>query len=280
MSETQNNCTCEAIKKHMDFKWNPSEQEPHHPDCPDHEVAATDLPLITVVVPCYNHGRYLEECVESLLNQTYNLLEIIIVNDGSSDNTEEVSKRLLGRDKRIKYIGFPKNTGKWNCLNTAIDNCKGLIITCQDADDLATPDRIERQFKALQATESVHNLCGFYHCHSEEDVATHKNSRVEGTMKIIPSETVSQMVEYGFATPGINHYFTADFETAGTSAMFLKALWNVGIRFNPPGVGLRIANSEDSDFNVRATMILRNTTVLAEHLYLYRRGTSTNNESR
>jgi hypothetical protein len=88
------------------------------------------------------------------------------------------------------------------------------------------------------------------------------------------------MVEYGFATPGINHYFTADFETAGTSAMFLKALWTLGLRFNPPGVGLRVANSEDSDFNVRATMILKNTTVLAEKLYLYRRFTGTNNESR
>jgi glycosyltransferase involved in cell wall biosynthesis len=240
----------------------------------------TELPLITVVVPCYNHGKYLREAVESLTNQTYKNLEIIIVNDGSSDNTQLVANSLMIQDKRIKFINFDKNMGKWHCLNTAIEQSHGLIITCQDADDLALPDRIERQFRTLQLTESVHNLCGFYHCYSEEDIQKYKGERHQGQLNGLPAEDVSKMVEYGFITPGINHYFTANFETAGTSAMFLKALWNVGFRFNPPGVGLRIANSEDSDFNVRVTLALRNTTVLAEPLYLYRRGTSTNNESR
>jgi glycosyltransferase involved in cell wall biosynthesis len=264
----------------MECSWEPSVQDPHHPDCPEHEVSVTDLPLITVVVPCYNHGKYLRESVESLLAQTYKNLEIIVVNDGSTDNTQTIGSLLPALDRRIKFINFEKNMGKWHCLNTAIDQSKGLIITCQDADDLALPERIERQFKALQATESVHNLCGFYHCYSEEDVERYKKGRLGGPLSVIPADAVSQMVEYGFATPGINHYFTADFETAGTSAMFLKALWNVGIRFNPPGVGLRIANSEDSDFNVRSTLILKNTTVLAEKLYLYRRYTGTNNEQR
>lgn len=276
-------CTCQLIKDNMDFKWNPTPQEPHHPDCPEHmntQEDVTELPLITVVVPCYNHGKYLRESVESLLAQTYKNLEIIVVNDGSTDNTQVVGSMLPALDRRVKFINFEKNMGKWHCLNTAIEQSKGLIVTCQDADDLALPERIERQFRALQATESVHNLCGFYHCHSEEDVERYKKCAMGGTLKVIPAETVSQMVEYGFMTPGINHYFTAEFETAGTSAMFLKALWNVGLRFNPPGVGLRIANSEDSDFNVRSTLILKNTTVLAEKLYLYRRFTGTNNEAR
>jgi hypothetical protein len=111
-------------------------------------------------------------------------------------------------------------------------------------------------------------------------VEKYKAVRTTGDLKVVPAETVSQMVEYGFMTPGINHYFTGDFETAGTSAMFLKALWGLGLRFNPPGMGLRITNSEDSDFNLRSTLILKNTTVLAEPLYLYRRGTGTNNESK
>jgi glycosyltransferase involved in cell wall biosynthesis len=240
----------------------------------------TSLPLITVVVPCYNHGKYLRECVESLLAQTYKNLEIIIVNDGSSDNTQVVANGLVVQDKRVSFINYETNKGKWYCLNSAIDQCNGLFVTCQDADDLALPDRIERQFRTLQATESVHNLCGFHHCHSEEDVAKYKNERHEGDLKGIPADVVSQMVEHGFNTDGINHYFTADFETAGTSAMFLKALWTVGFRFNPPGMGLRVLNSEDSDFNGRVTLALRNTTVLAEPLYLYRRWTGTNNERR
>jgi glycosyltransferase involved in cell wall biosynthesis len=244
------------------------------------EPSVTELPLITVVVPCYNHGQYLREAVESLFVQTYKNLEIIIVDDGSTDNSATVANSLAVQDKRVRVILLDRNRGKWFCLNTAIEQGNGLIVTCQDADDLALPDRIERQFRTLQATESVHTLCGFHHCHSEEDVARLKGERHEGDLKGIEANVVSQMVDYGFKTDGINHFFTAEFETAGTSAMFLKALWNVGFRFNPPGMGLRVTNSEDSDFNIRVTLALRNTTVLAEPLYLYRRFTGTNNESR
>lgn len=236
--------------------------------------------LVTVVIPCYNHGKFLQESVESIIGQTYQNLEIIIVNDGSEDETDEVAQKMTKKDPRVKYIKFEENKGKWFCLNTAISQCEGLVVTSQDADDLALPQRIERQLQTLQATESVHNLCGFYHAHSEEEAQAHKNEYIETSeLKGIDADTVSQMVSYGFQTEGINHYFTAEYETAGTSAMFLKAIWNVGFRFNPPGVGLRITNSEDSDFNERVTLSLRNTTVLAEPLYIYRRWTGTNNES-
>lgn len=245
----------------------------------DMSGAQQGAPLITVVVPCYNHGKYLSECIDSLLLQTYENLEIIIVNDGSSDNTkEEAAKCVILDPNRVRLINFTENKGKWFCLNKAISESKGMIVTCQDADDLALPDRIKRQFDAMSATNSIHNLCGFYHCYTDEDIASHKGERVEGDLKGLESEVVAQMVEQGFLTQGINHYFTADFETAGTSAMFIKALWNVGFRFQPPGQGLRIALSEDSDFNTRVTLALRNTTILAEKLYLYRRGTGTNRE--
>lgn len=246
---------------------------------PSQDESITELPTITVVIPCFNHGKFLQESVESIIGQTYRNLEIVIVNDGSTDETDEVAQRMCRKDPRVRYINLPSNKGKWFCLNAAIEQCNGLIITCQDADDIALPQRIERQFQAMRATESVHNLCGFYHCHSEEEVQARKNEYVEGDLKGIEADTISQMVQYGFQTEGINHFFTAEFETAGTSAMFLKALWNVGFRFNPPGMGLRITNSEDSDFNLRVTLALRNTTVLAEKLYLYRRWTGVNDES-
>lgn len=234
--------------------------------------------LITVVVPCFNHGQYLEQAVESLLVQTHSKLEIIIVNDGSTDNTAEVAQKMCQLDPRVKFIDLQTNKGKWFALNKAIEGANGLFVTCQDADDISLPDRIERQFGALRATQTVHNLCGFHHCYSQEEVDSHKNERVEGDLKGLEPGIVAQMVEYGFLTDGINHYYTADFETAGTSAMFLKAIWNIGFRFCPPNMGLRIALSEDSDFNTKCTLSLRNTSVLAEKLYCYRRHTSTNKE--
>lgn len=256
----------------------PAPEEAAPPPSPV-DAEMTKPPLITVVVPCFNHGQFLKEAVESLLVQTYDNLEIIVVNDGSTDNTKEVALGLVQLDPRVKFIDLPENKGKWNALNTAIAQCKGLIVTSQDADDLSLPDRIKRQFDTMAATNSAHNLCGFYHCQNEEEVTAHKGERVEGQdLKGLEPEVVAQMVEHGFLTPGINHYFTADFETAGTSAMFLKAVWNIGFRFLPDSVGVRIAASEDSDFNTRVTLALRNTTVLAEKLYLYRRWTGTNNE--
>ena len=62
--------------------------------------------------------------------------------------------------------------------------------------------------------------------------------------------------------------------------MFPKVIWDVGLRYNPPNSGLRILSSEDSDFNCRATLLLRSTSILLETPYLYRRNTSTNKEER
>jgi hypothetical protein len=95
----------------------------------------------------------------------------------------------------------------------------------------------------------------------------------------MPSNLVNQLVSAGFQQEYINHYYTGEFETAGVTAMFYKGLWKIGLRFNPPGVGIRVLNSEDSDFNFRCTSLLSQTSILTEQLYCYRRNTSTNNES-
>ena len=62
------------------------------------------MPLISVVVPCYNQAQYLDECLQSVLNQTYQDWECIIVNDGSSDNTEKIAKKWVSKDPRFKYL--------------------------------------------------------------------------------------------------------------------------------------------------------------------------------
>jgi hypothetical protein len=97
-------------------------------------------------------------------------------------------------------------------------------------------------------------------------------------MKVGGPDDIAKLVMLGYHSPRINHYYTGDFETAGVSAFFYKAIWDMGIRFNPPDQGLRTLLSEDSDFNFRVTSILRKTSVLAETPYCYRRNTSTNKE--
>lgn len=238
-----------------------------------------EIPLVSVIIPCFNHGKYLKEAVESIQGQTYENIEIIIVNDGSSDNTEEVAQSLVETDQKIKFVNLKENTGKWNALNRGIAQASGQYITFQDADDVSLPDRITRQVLVLASTNAMHVLCGFHHCHTEEELQKLKGTRVEEEeLAGIPAEAVVTMVTYGLQTEGINHFYTAEFETAGVSSLFLRDVWVGGLRFNPPKMGLRVAASEDSDHNVRMCFLLRNTVVLAEKLYLYRRWTGTNNE--
>jgi hypothetical protein len=84
----------------------------------------------------------------------------------------------------------------------------------------------------------------------------------------------------GMNHPGINHFYTGEIETAGVSALFYRSIWKLGLRFNPPGQGLRVLLSEDSDFNFRMAVTYQKTSIVNEKLYCYRRNTSTNKEEK
>ncbi|WP_223608933.1 glycosyltransferase family A protein [Chryseobacterium sp. OSA05B] len=91
-------------------------------------------PQISVIVPCYNQADYLEECLRSVLNQTYPNWECIIVNDGSTDHTGEIALEWTQKDERFKYID-KKNGGLSAARNTGIENAKGKWILPLDCDD-------------------------------------------------------------------------------------------------------------------------------------------------
>ncbi len=89
---------------------------------------------ISIIVPCYNQAQYLDECLQSVLDQTYSDWECIIVNDGSPDNTEEVTKNWTEKDDRFKYI-HKKNGGLSSARNAGIEIARGEFILPLDADD-------------------------------------------------------------------------------------------------------------------------------------------------
>ena len=92
------------------------------------------MPKISVVVPCYNQAQYLEECLQSVLEQSYADWECIIVNDGSPDNTEEVAKKWVAKDARFKYL-LKENGGLSSARNAGIEIAEGEWILPLDADD-------------------------------------------------------------------------------------------------------------------------------------------------
>lgn len=89
---------------------------------------------VSIIVPCYNQAQYLDEALQSVLEQTYVNWECIVVNDGSPDNTEEVAKKWLEKDNRFKYI-YQENTGVSGARNIGITNAAGEFILPLDADD-------------------------------------------------------------------------------------------------------------------------------------------------
>ena len=235
---------------------------------------------ILVTICNYNHEQYLKQSIESIQNQSYDNLDICIYDDGSKN--KDLIRSIVNElsiDKRIRFIDEENNIGKWHGLNQAIKTSNAIICTSHDADDISLKYRIEKQYQAMKSTQTYHNLCGFYHCWNENDVHKFLNEyNNEEKLNTINKDDVYKMVMAGHSHPVIEHYFTGDFETAGVSSMFYKQIWNLGIRFNPPGKNLRTIFSEDSDFNFRVTALLNSTSILAEKHYLYRRNTSTNQE--
>jgi len=235
---------------------------------------------VCVVIANYNHSKFLDVSIESIIKQSYNNLDIVVVDDGSHDQ-QEVDKIIqnFSDDKRLRCIKFKQNTGKWNALNHAISTTDAVVCTSHDADDISLDWRIEAQLTTLLQTKTIHNLCGFHSCWNEKEVEEKlKNKEKPQSYRVLNSEDVTKLVLTGFDKPGINHYFTGSFETAGVSSMFYKRIWDLGFRYNPPNQGLRTLLSEDSDFNFRVTAGLRSTSILLEAPYLYRRNTSTNKE--
>ncbi len=105
--------------------------------------------LVSVVIPCYNYGEHIEEAIASVLSQTYPHIEIIVVNDGSEDNTEEIVKALINQNpSKIKFIS-QKNQGVCVARNNGISNANGSYIFPFDADDVMDPEMVEVCYNAL-----------------------------------------------------------------------------------------------------------------------------------
>ena len=103
--------------------------------------------LISVIMPAYNSERSLEEAVKSVLEQTYNELELIIVDDASTDKTLDICKRFAQQDARVRIITNDSNLGRRKARARAIDAANGEWIALLDSDDLWTPDKLEKQIR-------------------------------------------------------------------------------------------------------------------------------------
>ena len=102
--------------------------------------------LISVIVPVYNVEKYLRPCVESILEQTYKNIEVILVNDGSTDKSKAICLELAEKDKRISYYE-KANSGLSDTRNVGLEKAKGEYIAFVDSDDLLAPNAVRTLYE-------------------------------------------------------------------------------------------------------------------------------------
>jgi glycosyltransferase involved in cell wall biosynthesis len=112
----------------------------------------TNTNLVSVVIPAFNEEKYIKKSITSILNQTYQNFEILVLDDASTDNTTEIVKSI--GDYRITLIENKTNQGVVKNLNTALNVAKGKYFARMDADDMSLPDRLEKQVRLMESDDN------------------------------------------------------------------------------------------------------------------------------
>lgn len=159
-------------------------------------------PLITVVVPVYNKEKYINQCIDTILAQTYKNLEIILVDDGSPDKCPEICDEYATKDKRIKVI-HQKNSGLSATRNVGLEIGKGQYISFIDSDDYIEPDMLEYLYDLISRDNA-----GMAICNMCEDVGYHTKRKIDKPYMFVPGTEAFKYSAWVYAT---NRLYRRDF---------------------------------------------------------------------
>lgn len=146
--------------------------------------------LISVIMTTFNTRDYIEAAIGSILAQSHHNLELIVVDDGSSDGTRESVESIAERDTRVKCISFGANRGTYWCKNYGITRAKGVAITFMDSDDVSDPERLAKQYEVLSSAGCAVSTC------------LHERRDLQGNLITVAGRTkrvayISQMMRRG-----------------------------------------------------------------------------------
>lgn len=148
------------------------------------------MPLVSIIIPVYNVEKYLPACLNSVLNQTYQNLEIICVNDGSSDNSPAILQEYAAKDKRIVIIN-QENKGLSVARNVGLERASGEYCCFLDSDDAYYPNFVERLMDILNATGADIAECRMSKSENPAHVPTHSISEMPFKVLKNPLATVN-----------------------------------------------------------------------------------------
>lgn len=118
-------------------------------------IPTTASPLVSVIMPAFNVEEYIGEAIESILSQTFDDFELIIINDGSSDATQGIIEHYARQDERIIHRSITYNSGVYHARQLGLTQARGTFIAMMDADDISLPERFEKQVRFLESHPEV-----------------------------------------------------------------------------------------------------------------------------
>lgn len=152
-------------------------------------------PQISIIVPVFNGHEYLSRCLDSLAAQTYENIEIILIDDGSTDNSAEICRRYSERDGRFRYI-YQENAGVSAARNTGLARANGTYIGFCDSDDWAEPDMYAFLYDLIRSAQAEAAVCGFYTDTDGLGVGMHTAALIDGKTAVYNMYTNDQCGGY------------------------------------------------------------------------------------
>lgn len=163
--------------------------------------------LVSVITPAYNASGYLEECIDSVLAQSYGNWEMIIVDDHSSDDTYRIAEKYAEKDNRIKIIQHERNCGVAAARNTALEAAKGDYIAFLDSDDLWNKDKLYKQLCFME--ENIYAIS--YTSYQKVDAFTNKKGKIIRIPKVMTYEKIFGNTAIACLTVMVNRKAVGDF---------------------------------------------------------------------
>ena len=230
-------------------------------------------PLISVIIPVYNVEKYLRECLDSVINQTYKNLEIILVNDGSPDNSGEICDEYARVDQRVIVI-HKENSGVSSARNTALDIAKGEYISFIDSDDFVDRHFYEILYNNLiqyNADIAMVDTKRFYlNQQINKDQVPQPNSMLSAEHEAQKApQAPHEFIKSASTKEDALALLAEDYESTNKWASTCSKLYKKDVIGNAR-FPARVKNDEDTIFNIRVYKNMNSLVFVKQELYYYR----------
>lgn len=214
------------------------------------------MSIVSIIVPVYNAEKHLSFCLDSILNQTFEDIQVICINDGSSDCSRSVLQSYAGKDSRIEIINFPVNKGAGAARNVGIERSTGVYLRMVDSDDFIPLDSTEKLVNAAVKNKSDFVRGGYLKCKSSETEGAKRGGRYPE--KLLVNGSIYSNRELWFFDQHSTYLFRSD---------LIKT--RAKIRYDES-----MANGEDVSFLIQLVPFMERVTLIPETVYCYRQNRS------